>query len=115
MDTDAGTRDICNLLKIKVFSKPFHYKELNTYVVFISDKKGLEIELLFHKDVLSMKYNGKSFNRKKLDGDETAYSKFIFANKVIKPNLNQIDFSNFKPLLNNIRSVIADYRGKDLN
>ncbi len=110
LDTDDGTDEIQKLLKKKDFNDPFCKVVDNLYVVYISDKKGLEIEQLFEDKVLKTKINGKPFNPKKLHGDESEYGKKIFSEKVIKENMSNINFDNFKPIFDKFKLVISDYR-----
>ncbi len=65
--------------------------------------------MLFDKEVLDKRIDGKPFNFKKLHGDETEYGKHIFANKVIKENKSIINFDNFKPIFEKFKKVILDH------
>ncbi len=64
-----------------------------------------EIEDLFDQKLLNYKINGKSFKRK--DNDSTKYyGKAVFANYVLH-HYQQINFSKFRPLLDDIKSVVV--------
>lgn len=108
LDTDNGVKEIKKHLKHKDFKEPFYKVCHNLYVVYISDKKGIEIEMLFDKEVLETKIDGKSFNIKKKHGSETEYGKHIFAEKGIKKNKFSINFENFKPILEKFKKVVLD-------
>ena len=110
LDTDDGTDEIQKLLKKKDFNDPFCKIVDNLYVVYISDKKGIEIEQLFEDKILKTKIDGKPFNPKKLHGDESEYGKHIFSEKIIKANKSNINFDNFKPIFDKFKMVIFDYR-----
>lgn len=78
-------------------------------VPLTSGKRECDIEDLFEQKVLETTVDGKGFKK---DGDfdiSNFYGKEIFAKKVIQPNFREIDFKNFKPMLNNIVDVIQTY------
>lgn len=74
--------------------------------------KGLqecEIEDLFDDSTLNTKINDKTFERdSKLYSDKRNYGKTVFADYISK-NYKNIDFENFKPLLDNINEIITTY------
>ena len=67
------------------------------------------IEKLFEQKVLKTELDGKSFNPTNTKASPTEYGKYIFAEKVIKPNYAGISFANFAPLLSRIEAVMNAY------
>lgn len=84
----------------------------NLYLVTHQVVKGneSEIEDLFDSDVLKHKINGKRFCRKPAYDINKYYGKDHFSQYILS-NYENIDFSNFKPLLDNINDIICDYEG----
>ena len=75
----------------------------------VKDLKECEIEDLFDNDTLNVKLNNKSFERdSKKFNDKIHYGKAIFADYVSK-NYKNIDFSEFRPLLDNLNNIITNY------
>lgn len=66
-----------------------------------------EIEDLFDPETLHHEINGKDFSRKDND-PANFYGKEAFSKYIIQ-NYEKIDFSKFRPLLNNIVETINDY------
>lgn len=66
-----------------------------------------EIEDLFDKEVLDHKIGDKKFSRKNEDKNKY-YGKVEFA-KYIQKNYKDIDFNNFKPMLDELNSVVSSY------
>ena len=87
--------------------------ERNLFLVthqLVDGKLECEIEDLFEKTVLEHEINGKRFSRDSEFDTEKYYSKDHFS-KYVYSNYDKIDFSNFRPLLNNVRDAIKDYKG----
>ncbi|MBQ7981809.1 MAG: hypothetical protein IJ305_09430, partial [Oscillospiraceae bacterium] len=85
-------------------------KNSNLYLLtnpLVNDKAECEIEHLFDKNTLSHKINGRSFSLKDADKNKY-YNKDIFS-KYVYANYKTIDFSNFKPLLNNLNKIVKEY------
>lgn len=112
LDTDKGSNTIKSLLDIKNYEKPFTEYKKNLYVVFVSNKKDIEIEDLFEKELLETIIDGKNFCKDKKHKDDSKYGKHVFAEKVIRPQQDIINFDGFKYLLNCIQGVIEDYKRK---
>lgn len=72
----------------------------------IEGKSESEIEDLFDIEVLSHKINGKSFSRDSEFDIEKYYGKDHFS-KYIASNYESINFSNFRPLLDNINKIVC--------
>jgi len=114
VDNDSGTKEIDNKLKVNDSTKAFFYFVENLYVVHVPpvNEDETAIEDLFDKKTLETKIDGKIFNRKTEINPKTEYGKFIFAEKVVKPNQNSINFDSFKEILNRVKGVIEDYNLK---
>jgi hypothetical protein len=87
-----------------------HPQTENGKIIKHKENLNQEIEDLFHPSTLEKEINGKKFNRK-LDKDkdsDTEYGKKSFSQFILK-NYKDIDFSNFKPLLNAISKAIEDF------
>jgi RNA-directed DNA polymerase len=65
-------------------------------------------KFFFGDDVKSITLGGKKFNSGKID-EQTEYGKMRFATRVVEPRAERIDFSGFRPLLENISAAIAEY------
>jgi RNA-directed DNA polymerase len=118
VDNDKGTKKINSLLNKTDFSEPFSYFLENLYAVHIAKEKttkDIAIEDLFDKKILETKLSGKNFNYKKKKIDpNTEYAKHVFAETVIKPNQNKIDFGGFRDVLEKFQAVIDDYKKKNI-
>lgn len=119
-DNDDGCKSLFNKAKSKAqedlsidksTTDPFYHITDNLYLIKIPENGGdsREIEDLFEAELLNIRLDGKPFNRKKEHGDETAYGKAIFAEKVVRPNWTTIDFSAFSDLLSRIEQCITHY------
>lgn len=108
-DTDNGSKEVLKHCNKRDHKAPFIKLTENLYVVFISDLPDKEIEDLFDEDVRMTILGDKSFNPKNPHGNLTEYGKNIFAEKVIKPNMNEINFDQFKYVFDNIKLVLEDY------
>lgn len=71
-------------------------------------KKECEIEDLFDAEILAHEINGKSFSRKDDADSNKCYGKEKFSN-YIQSNYEDINFDDFKPMLNNIVKIITEY------
>lgn len=83
----------------------------NIYVLatqLVGNKDESEMEDLFDEKTLGLKNGGRTFSRKDRD-KEKYYNKDIFSN-YIASHYREIDFSNFKPLLDNINEIVKSYR-----
>jgi retron-type reverse transcriptase len=89
----------------------FHIRR-NLYLVktpLNAQGEWAEIEDCFPQEVLSKKVNGKQFDKKKKHGDEISFGKQFFAEKVVLPDADKIDFSGFAPILEGISKAMNDY------
>lgn len=92
--------------------KSFYHLTDNLYLIKtpgLPGKPKTTIEDLFDPALLKTVLNGKSFSAKVTD-PTTQYGKQPFAEKVIRPNADKIDWSKFAPLLKSICDVIDDYK-----
>lgn len=83
----------------------------NLYLLTNPLRKGLEeceLEDLFEYSVLFHKLKGKEFSRKSTFDENKYYGKHIFS-KYISRNYNNINFDNFKPMLDELDSIINKY------
>lgn len=74
----------------------------------INEAEESEIEDLFDIETLSLKINGKTFNRDKNIDINKYYGKEIFA-KYISDHYIEINFDKFKPLLDNLKQLTSLY------
>lgn len=95
-------------------SEKFIHACHNLYVIPIPRNGSQEavIESLFHSSVRNQKVGGKVFNPAKTYASESEYGKYVFAEAIVRPQQDKIDFSKFEPLLNNIEEAITDYAAK---
>lgn len=70
------------------------------------------MEDLFDPALLATKVGGKPFDKKKDHGDDKAYGKEIFANQVVRPNWQTVNFTNFIELLERIDQCLVDYAAR---
>lgn len=81
----------------------------NLYILTVPKLKGdsnFEIEDLFDEQLLNIELNGKKFSRS--GKDDNSFGKEIFS-KYVYSHRDEIDFSNFKYLLNGIRDILDDF------
>ncbi|MDK4205492.1 MULTISPECIES: retron Ec67 family RNA-directed DNA polymerase/endonuclease [Bacillus] len=96
--------ELCDKNYLKIIS--------NLYIVTNPLVNGLnecEIEDLFELDTLKTELDGKTFERceKKYSPSEN-YGKRVFSTYVWK-NYEDLNFENFRPLLNNINQIVTNY------
>lgn len=70
------------------------------------------IEDFFDAATLATTLNGKTFSREKEIDDAKHYGKAAFASNVVAKNADEIDFSNFKGILDRVVKVIEHYEHK---
>lgn len=68
-----------------------------------------DIEMLFDESVLSHEIDGKKFCKQDKYDINMYYGKEIFSQYIMK-NYKNVDFSRFRPLLNNITMISEDYK-----
>jgi hypothetical protein len=119
IDNDNGAKEIFKTINdnygIKIgwkTSDPFFHVTDNLYLVKTPEKgpEGVSrIEDLFQPSLLATKLGGKKFNPDKDHNADGEYGKYVFAEKVVRPNAATIDFSGFAPLLDRIVAVVDHY------
>lgn len=114
VDNDDGSEGIIKEIKKKrypqITKQSTYHCCGNLYVVIIPQNKGEEVEDLFPMEVLNQKIDGKSFDRSKEKDNKDSFAKHIFAEKIIRPNYETIDFTKFKPIFDEFKSIILHYR-----
>jgi RNA-directed DNA polymerase len=91
-------------------TEPFYHIGYNLYLVKTPEIGAFScMEDLFPTDILETKLNGKTFNISNTECTETQYGKHAFAENVVKPKIDTIDFSGFTPLLERIAAAIAHH------
>jgi RNA-directed DNA polymerase len=120
IDNDDGAKDIFKLLKGKKFGipielatdLPFYHLSGPLYLIKTpvrgADHKSCP-EDFFDAAVLATKIDGKPFNPAKERDPSSEYGKVEFAERVVRPHVNAIDFQGFELLLARIDAVVADY------
>jgi RNA-directed DNA polymerase len=96
-------------------NKPYIHIHDNLYLILTplkEDQDISQIEDLFDVSTLSIKIDGKSFNRSNEDVTEKTYSKAVFARKVVEEMASSINFEGFIPLLDRIVKVIEIHHAK---
>lgn len=76
-----------------------------TTIPLINNLNETEIEDLLPENIINKEINGKKFNR---DGGKEFFGKDILSKYVYK-HYNEIDFSNFKILLDNINKIVSNF------
>lgn len=106
---DVKTDEVRKNVKLNFYSKLV--KNTNLYLLTIPKKEtdiDIEIEHLFDEKTRGKIIEGKKLSlASKLDSN-TEYGKEVFS-KYVLSNYENIDFSNFKPLLNKILEIKKDY------
>ncbi|MCB9973739.1 MAG: RNA-directed DNA polymerase [Rhodospirillales bacterium] len=118
LDNDDGLRDIAGTLKTNFSisiktntSSDFYHITENLYLIKTPETSGQScIEDMFPEKWKEKPLKGKKFNPNSKIDPQKEYGKEVFANSVVKPNANEIDFSGFDPLLSRIVSVLDDYK-----
>lgn len=97
----------------KTTTDPFYHLGENLYLVKVPEATPAadrDIEDLFQPVLLATLLDGKPFNKKKDHGDDTAYGKVIFAEKVVRQDAANVDFSGFADLLSRIDQCLTHYQ-----
>lgn len=118
IDNDAGARSIYALIKQLTASKAEIKGDEAAYNVYQkvyvvptpkNSGKDSKIEDLFPPELLAKKLDGKSFNSENGDLTPHEYGKHFFAEYVVKPSRDSIDYSRFRPLLRTISDIIVNH------
>jgi retron-type reverse transcriptase len=118
LDNDPGGKVFYNA--IKEYNKlktpvsgmdDFYHLAANVYIVFTPIAKTSDnssIEDFFEPSLLETKIDGKSFNPNNDGHDfDTEYGKVDFATKIVRPNIDKINFNKFDPILIRMESAIT--------
>ena len=108
--SDRPLRKFLNYINNKSLLENRNYNHIqdNLYVLtnpLVNGNKECEIEDLFDNTVLSHTMGGKTFSRKDTD-NEKYYGKAIFS-QYIEKQYDNIDFSNFKPMPEDIKAIVT--------
>jgi hypothetical protein len=119
-DNDGGADKVfknaankCGKKISKTTTDPFYHLGDNLYLVKVPEVTPTidrDIEDLFEPELLGTVLDGKPFDKKKDHGDETAYGKVVFAEKVVRANASTVDFSGFSDLLSRIDQCLTHYK-----
>ena len=118
-DNDLGPKEVFKKAQQKAgvtvsikTTDPFYYLEDNLYLVKVPEgavAHPKEIEELFQPALLGTKVDGKPFDPKKEHGNDAAYGKVEFAEKVVRANWSTIDFAAFSDLLSRMDQCFNHY------
>ena len=122
VDNDYGGKSIFKDIK-KIYKKTITIENSDLYFPITDnlylvktpsagDKESC-MEDLFPADILSKKLGEREFDRSKKHGDHSSYGKVEFAEQVVRPRRNHIDFSLFKPVLEGIGLSITHFSNQD--
>jgi RNA-directed DNA polymerase len=116
VDNDKGAdglfKLIASMFKVTITlttTEDFYPITKNLYVVKTPELGASSmscIENLFDPSALTVLVEGKSFNMNKAHESDTEYGKTVFAHKVVRKNIQTLDFSGFYPLLTRVIGVI---------
>jgi len=117
IDNDSGKKRILSIIKEITHKKPedsdpYTYIVGNLYLVMTPLLEGVNsstIEDFFDDSIKDTIWNGKIFSRENNFDRNTNYGKSDFANKVVKPNADSINFSGFKPILDRFVEVLDEH------
>jgi RNA-directed DNA polymerase len=119
IDNDDGATDIFGVCKQYAPSlnhaspDAFFYLTDNLYMIKTPGLRGSVkscIEDFFPAAIKKTELDGKVFNPHKEHNADGEYGKMAFAEHVIRPNADKIDFSNFAEILGRIVAVIDHYK-----
>jgi RNA-directed DNA polymerase len=119
IDNDDGAKEIFAAAKklgasnISLTSvDPFYRLADNLYLIKSPETGPMSkscIEDLFDPSLLNTEIAGKKFDPKKEHGEDGKFGKVIFAEKVVRPQKDKIDFSKFSSVFDRIVAVLDDY------
>lgn len=119
IDNDDGAKDIFAIAKnlgaahiSRTSTDQFYRLAANLYLVKTPEigAKGTScIEDLFDPALLKTVIDGKVFDPNKKHGEPGKYGKTRFAEKVVQPQKDMIDFSKFAGILDRIVAVLDDF------
>ena len=117
LDNDSGCKGVLSAAK-QMNNAPISRNDdflnvvRNLYIVLtplLPGKDDTSIEDLFDQSTLSIKLNGKDFNRSNTGDSDSGYGKAVFARKIVEERASSINFNGFIPLLDRLSSAISAY------
>ena len=117
LDSDSGASSVISTVK-EMKKESISVKDdllcviRNLYIVFTPLSEGSKqsvIEDMFDQATLSIKLNGKSFDRSSDTDSSIRYGKGAFARKIVEERASSINFNGFRPLLDRISCAIELY------
>jgi len=117
LDNDSGCKGVlsaANQMKNVQISRNDDFLNVvrNLYIVLtplLPGKDNTSIEDMFDQSTLSIKLNGKGFNRSNIGDSGSSYGKAVFAKKIVEERASSINFNGFIPLLDRLSSAISAY------
>jgi retron-type reverse transcriptase len=117
LDSDTGSTGVISTVKEmkkeSISNKiDLLYVIRNLYIVFTPLSEGSKqsvIEDMFDQTTLSIKLNGKSFDRSSDTDSSIGYGKGAFARKIVEERASSINFNGFRPLLDRISLAVNTY------
>jgi RNA-directed DNA polymerase len=117
LDNDSGCKGVLSAakqMKNAELSRDFDFLNVvrNLYIVLtprLPGKNDTSIEDMFDQSTLSIKLNGKGFNRSNIGDSGSSYGKAVFAKKIVEERASSINFNGFIPLLDRLSSAISAY------
>lgn len=104
--SEEQIKELQDSLKIKLIKDGNLFLATNQ---LIDGKEECEIEDLFPLDTLNISLNGKKFCKNDDHDTEKYFGKRMFSDYV-SHNYNNIDFVNFKRMLDNINEIVQSYK-----
>lgn len=122
IDNDGGAKDIFSVINSNGWAKishasthDFYHLGANLYLIKtpeIGASYQSKIEDLFDSTLLNTILDGKTFDPEKEHGAAGKYGKVVFAERVVKPGIDKIDFSKFSDLLGRIVAALRHHYAK---
>lgn len=103
--SESQKHELITKLFIKLIDNANLYLLTNQLV---GHRSECEIEDLFDEKTLSLELDGKTFSRESNFDTDKHFGKHKFAQHISK-NYSSIDFSNFRPILDNLCNIIRSY------
>lgn len=117
LDNDSGCKGVLSAAKQMKNAQISRNDDIlnvvrNLYIVLtplLPGKDDTSIEDMFDQSTLSIKLNGKGFNRSNIGDSGSSYGKAVFAKKIVEERASSINFNGFIPLLDRLSSAISAY------
>jgi len=119
VDNDTGGHAVGGVVSTIIkkpisWQEPFIHVTRNLYLMatpLIGGKQSA-IEDFFSPATLNTPLSGKTFQKDPPFDPSKHYGKAIFSEEVVKKNAATVDFTGFKPILDNLAAILADYATK---